>query len=211
MGRQEYKNASTHVNKNIRARRHTTSNKSTSHKSDRCIFQNMSTQSRISFQRSTPRKERVWVGRHCYLNTLTHINGDIRTRRHQYPNRSTHINENMLTRRHYYPTRSTHSVYRLTQPSNRMTHKQKSFEYKLIRSEMGTSYYQNRPHQKYKSHELIYNSQIQINLNKHQIKNIINKLICVKQVWIPKCLLTILDIMKNLNGTKQVWVPKSSI
>ena len=62
---------------------------------------------------------------------------------------------------------------------------------------MGTNYYQNRPHQKYKSHELIYNSQI-------QMKNLINKSICIKQAWIPKCLLTILDTMKNLNGTKQV-------
>ena len=92
-----------------------------------------------------------------------------------------------------------------------MTHKQKSFEYKLIRSEMGTSYYQNRPHQKYKSYELIYNSQIQINLNKHQIKNLINKLICVKQVWILKYLLTVLETMNSLNRTKQVWVPKSSV
>ena len=60
---------------------------------------------------------------------------------------------------------------------------------------MGTSYYQERLHQKNKNHELIYNSQI-------QIKNLINKSICAKQAWIPKCLLTILDIMKNLNGTK---------
>ena len=67
---------------------------------------------------------------------------------------------------------------------------------------MRTNYYQNRSHQKYKSHELIYNSQIQINLNKHQIKILINKLICVKQAWILKCLLTILDTIKNLNGTK---------
>ena len=76
---------------------------------------------------------------------------------------------------------------------------------------MGTNYYQNRSHQKYKSHELIYNSQIQINLKKHQMKNPINKSICEKQVWIPKYLLIVLDTMKNLNGTKQVWVPKSSV
>ena len=45
---------------------------------------------------------------------------------------------------------------------------------------MGTNYYQKGPHQKYKSHELIYNSQIQINLKKNQMKNLINKLIYKK-------------------------------
>ena len=64
--------------------------------------------------------------------------------------------------------------------------------------------YQERSHQKNENHELIYNTKI-------QMKNQISKLICVKQAWIPKCLLTILDTMKNLNGTKQVWVLKSSI
>ena len=76
---------------------------------------------------------------------------------------------------------------------------------------MRTNYYQNIPHQKYKSHELIYNSQIQINLNKHQMRNLISKSIYVKQAWILKCLLIILDTMKNLNETKQVWIPKSSV
>ena len=69
---------------------------------------------------------------------------------------------------------------------------------------MGTNYYQERPHQKNKNHELIYNSQI-------HMKNPINKSICAKKAWITKCLLTILKTMKNLNGTKQVWIPKSSV
>ena len=82
---------------------------------------------------------------------------------------------------------------------------------KIKRSVMGTKAYQNKIYQKKNSHELIYNSQIQINLNKHQMKNLINKSIYVKQVRIPKYLLTILETLNNLNGTKQVWVPKSSV
>ena len=119
-------------------------------------------------------------------------------------NASTHINRSTWTRRHYYPNRSTHNVYKSTYQSNRSTHKQKILENKSIRYEMGTKYYQNRPYQKNNSHELIYNSQI-------QMKNLINISICVKQIWIPKCLLTMLEKMNNLKGTKQVWVLKSSV
>ena len=89
-------------------------------------------------------------------------------------NASTHINRNTWTSRHYYPNRLTHNVYRSTQQSNRSTHLQKSLEDQPIKFVMGTNYYQERPHQKNKNHELIYNSQI-------QMKNQINKSICVKQ------------------------------
>ena len=69
---------------------------------------------------------------------------------------------------------------------------------------MGVNNNNERSHQKNKNHELIYSSKI-------QMKNQISKSICSKQVWIPKCLFTILNTMKNLNGTKQVWILKSSI
>ena len=137
----------------------------------------------------------TWTRRHQYPNRSTHNNEDSLIRRHFYPNRSTYINEHTMTCRHYYPTRSTHSVQRSTQSSNRSAHLQNLPEYKLIRSKMGISYYQERPHQKNKNHELIYNSQI-------QMKNSISKSICIKQAWIPKCLFTVLDTTKNLNRTK---------
>ena len=146
--------------------------------SARRIFQNISTQPRRSYQRSTPWEETVWVGRHSHKNASTHING------------------NTWARRHYYPNRSTHNVYRSTQQSHRSTHLQKSLEDRHIRSVMRTKYYQNRIYQKNNSHKLIY--------NKHQMKNLINKSICVKQIWILKCLLSVLETMNNLNGTKQI-------
>ena len=55
-----------------------------------------------------------------------------------------------------------------------------------------------------KNNELIYNT-------KTYLKNQESKSISVKQAWIPKCLLNVLDTLKDLNRTKQLWVPKSSI
>ena len=69
---------------------------------------------------------------------------------------------------------------------------------------MGLNFNNKSSNKRNENNELIYKK-------KDQLKNQISKSISFKQVWIPKCLFTILDTMKNLNRSKQVWVPKSSI
>ena len=74
------------------------------------------------------------------------------------------------------------------------------------RSTPEVKYYQNKRIQTKKSHELISNSQITLNKDLRRVTNPVNKSTCVKQIWIPKCLFTLLKNMNDLKGPKQVWV-----
>ena len=52
-------------------------------------------------------------------------------------------------------------------------------------------------------------SSIQEHVNKRkQSKDVVT---FVRQVWIPKCLISMLNDLKGQGGPKQVWVPKSII
>ena len=60
---------------------------------------------------------------------------------------------------------------------------------------MGLNFNNKSTNKKNKNNELIYKT-------KDQPKNQISKSISIKQVWIIKCLFTVLETMKNLIGTK---------
>ena len=72
-------------------------------------------------------------------------------------------------RRHQQPHRSMHI-------QNKMKYQQMKFN----QSTPEAKYYQNTRVQKKKSHELIFNSQINLNKNLRRVTNPVNKSTCVK-------------------------------